>query len=162
MSTRETELPGVGTKFSIDLESGAQVVVVEHRSGRWELARIDADGRTAPLVLLQPKEAAELGRILSHGEIIQEDPRKQMLFAHIGIEWAELGESSPLVGQTLASSGIRERSGANVIAVLRGGEALPSPRPDTVFQAGDTLVLIGQREQLDRFLEDFGSHTSGS
>ena len=155
MATRETELPGVGTKFSIDLESGDQLVIVEHRVGHWEIARVDEEGNTTALQQLQPKEASELGRVLSHGELVQEDPRKRMLFEQIGIEWATLDEASPLVGQTLESSGIRARTGANVIAVLRGDSSIPSPPPGTRFAEGDTLVLIGHPEQIERFLETF-------
>ena len=155
MATRETELPGVGTKHSFDLESGEELVIVEHRAGRWELARVDAEGSTTPVLQLQPKEASELGRILLRGEIVQEDPRKQLLFEQIGIEWATLEADSPLVGRSLQESQIRVRTGANVIAVLRGEESIPSPTPDTEFRAGDTLVLIGHPEQIKSFLAAF-------
>ncbi len=155
MATRETDLPGVGPQFSIDLEGGDELVIVEHRAGRWEIALVDTEGKTTPALQLQPKEAAELGRILSRGEVVQEDPRKRMLFEQVGLEWAQLDESSPLVGQTLQSSGIRARTGANVIAVLRGDESIPSPPPDTAIRAGDTLVLIGHPDQIERFLTTF-------
>ena len=59
MATRETELPGVGTKHTLELGTGAELVVVEHRAGRWELARVDAEGSTTPVLQLQPKEASE-------------------------------------------------------------------------------------------------------
>ncbi len=155
MATRETELPGVGTQYSIDVGKDEELIIVEHRVGHWELARLDAEGRTHRLLQLQPREASELGRILAHGDVVQEDPRKRMLFEQIGIEWATLDEASPLVGQTLESSGIRARTGANVIAVLRGDSSIPSPPPGTRFAEGDTLVLIGHPEQIERFLETF-------
>jgi TrkA domain protein len=160
MATRETDLPGVGTKHSIDLETDEQLVIVEHRVGRWEIARTDAEGKTTPVIELQPREASELGRILSHGEVVQEDPRKQMLFEQIGIEWAKLEEDSPLIGKTLQESEIRARTGANVIAVLRGERSIPSPTPDTRFLVGDTIVLIGHPDQIERFLATFTHLTS--
>ena len=73
MATHETELPGVGIKYSIDIETDEQLVIVEHRVGHWELARVDSEGKTTPLLQLQSKEATELGRILSRGEVTQED-----------------------------------------------------------------------------------------
>ncbi len=155
MATHETDLPGVGTKHSIDIGKDEQLVVVHHRVGHWELARVDTEGKTTPLVQLQAREATELGRILSRGEVPQEDPRKRMLFEEFGIEWVRLEPDSPLVGLGLQESGIRARTGASVIAVLRPEGSIPSPAPDTRFAAGDTLVLIGHPDQIERFLSAF-------
>jgi len=155
MPTRETELPGVGTKHTIDLETGGQLVVVEHRVGRWELARADSAGNTTALLQLQSGEAAELGRIFSHAQPVEEDARQRVLFEQIGIEWYTLEDPSDLIGQTLQESGIRERTGSNVIAILRSHESIASPPPDTRFLSGDTLVLIGHPDQIKRFLDTF-------
>ena len=155
MATHETDLPGVGTKYSIDIGKDEQLVVVHHRVGHWELARVDTEGKTTPLVQLQAREATELGRILSRGEVPQEDPRKRMLFEEFGIEWVRLEPDSPLVGLGLQESGIRARTGTSVIAVLRPEGSIPSPAPDTRFAAGDTLVLIGHPDQIERFLSAF-------
>jgi TrkA domain protein len=161
LSTRKTELPGVGTKHTIDLAGGDELVVVEHRIGHWELARVQADGESAMLLQLQGEEAAELGRILSRGEIELEDSRKQMLFEEFAIEWVKLDEGSPLVGTTLLESGIRERTGVSVIALIRPEQSLPSPPPGTTFEAGDTLVVIGLRDPIERFVEHFAPARSG-
>ena len=51
---------------------------------------------------------------------------------------------SPLVGKALRDSRLRERMGAIVVAVKRSdGETLYNPEPDAVFQADDTLIVIG-------------------
>ncbi len=157
MATRKTDLPGVGTKYSIDVGKDEQLVVVHHRVGHWELARVDVEGKTTPLVQLHAREATELSRILSRGEVPQEDPRKRMLFEEFGIEWVKLEPESPLVGLSLEESGIRARTGASVIAVLRPEGSIPSPAPDSRFAAGDTLVLIGHPDQIERFLSAFTS-----
>ncbi len=155
MATRETELPGVGTKYSIDVGKDEELIIVEHRVGHWELARLDAEGRTHRLLQLQPREASELGRILAHGDVVQEDPRKRMLFEEFCLEWVEIEAESPLIGRSLQESGIRPRTGASVIAVIRPEGSIPSPAPDTRLQAGDTLVLIGHPDQIERFLTTF-------
>ena len=157
MATRETELPGVGTKHTLELGTGDELVVVEHRAGRWELARVDADGNTSSLLQLRPREAAELGRILSRADVSEEDTRQQLLLEEFGIEWAKVEEGSPLAGVTLQESGIRARSGANVVAVLRADESIASPSPDTRFRVGDTLVVMGQPSQVESFVKTFSS-----
>ena len=155
MATRETELPGVGTKHTLDLATGDELVVVEHRAGHWELARVDNDGDTTSLAQLQSREAGELGRILSRGEASVEDKRQQMLFEEFGIEWVKLEADSPLVGSTLQESGIRNRTGVNVIAILRAEASIAAPAPATEFHADDTVVVMGQREQVDAFLRSY-------
>jgi TrkA domain protein len=161
LATRKTELPGVGTKHTIDLATGDELVVVEHRIGHWEVARVQGDGETTTLLQLQADEAGELGRILSRGEVELEDSRKQMLFDEFVIEWVKLEESSPLVGKTLLESGIRKRTGVSVIAVIRPEQSLPSPPPETTFAPGDTLVVIGLRDPIERFVEHFAPARSG-
>ena len=162
MPTREAELPGVGTKYSFTLAGGDQLVAVHHRVGHWELARVDTQGQTSAPLRLQPREAAELGRILSQREESTEDPRKQMLFESFSMEWVRLEAGSPLIGTTLRSSEIRPRTGASVIAVLRSDASIPSPPPDTTLQLGDTLVLIGHPSQIDSFMQTFSSGSASS
>jgi TrkA domain protein len=155
MATRKTELPGVGTKHTIDLEGEEQLVCVRHRVGHWELARVDAEGNSTSLLQLSADDAAELGRVLAREEAPKEDARREMLFRTIGLEWVTIDEGSPLEGRTLGQSDIRARTGASVIAVLRGEESIPSPPPDFRFERGDTLVVLGRAEQVKRFVETF-------
>lgn len=160
MSTRETELPGIGTKHSIDLSSGGQLVVVDHRVGHWELARVDADGGTETLLQLQPREAAEVGRILARGDVAQEEARKQLLLREFSLEWVTLTASSSLCGQSLAGSDVRARTGVSVIAILRDGGSILNPAPDSHFAVDDTLVVMGRAEQVERFVETFASNNA--
>ncbi len=157
MASRVTELPGVGTKHSIDLAGGDELVAVEHRAGHWELARVDATGNTTPLIQLRGREASELGRILLRSEVQEEDPRKRLLLEEFGLEWLKLEEDSPLVGTTLQSSEIRARTGVNVIAVIREEGSILSPPPDLQIESGDTLVVMGHRDQVDQFLASFST-----
>jgi TrkA domain protein len=160
MPTRETELPGVGRKFTLELASGGDLVVVEHRAGRFELSRLDEEGNSDTLVRLEPQEAADLGRILARGQHTIEDERRQMLFEQAAIEWVTLEADSPLVGETLQGSALRARTGVSVIAILRRDGSLPAPPPQTQIMAGDTLVVIGRPEQVARFAETAAVRTA--
>lgn len=57
---------------------------------------------------------------------------------------------SELVGRTLAESGIRERSGANVIGAWVHGEFESPPAPETVLDGGTVLLITGRESQLER------------
>ncbi|MEB3361658.1 MAG: TrkA C-terminal domain-containing protein, partial [Synechococcaceae cyanobacterium] len=53
-----------------------------------------------------------------------------------------LREDNPWVGQTIASSRLRDDHGVTVLAVQRSGTTLANPRGDVTLQAGDVLFVI--------------------
>jgi CPA2 family monovalent cation:H+ antiporter-2 len=67
----------------------------------------------------------------------------------IEVNWLRLAEVSPLVGHSLAEANLRARTGASVIAIKRGGQLIPNPKSMTVFQPGDRIGLIGDRDQIE-------------
>lgn len=67
----------------------------------------------------------------------------------IEIKWFRLPEGNPLVGRTLADANLRAQTGASVIAILREGQVLANPKSMTVFQAGDRIGLIGDKEEAE-------------
>jgi len=56
---------------------------------------------------------------------------------------------SELDGATLANSGIRERTGANVIGAWRRGEFETPPDPETPLEPGTVLLVTGSGSQLE-------------
>jgi CPA2 family monovalent cation:H+ antiporter-2 len=65
------------------------------------------------------------------------------------VSWLALPEGSPLAGQTLAEANLRARTGASIIAILRGQQLIANPKSMTVFQAGDRIGFIGERDQIE-------------
>ena len=59
-----------------------------------------------------------------------------------------LSETSPLVGATPQSSGLRDNYEAIVVAVHRGDEFIDS-NPGLVFEPGDILWLVGNEKKLN-------------
>jgi voltage-gated potassium channel len=67
------------------------------------------------------------------------------------IEETQVAEGSRLVGATLRDSHLRKEMGIILVAIKKQtGEMLFNPSPDTVLRAGDTLITLGHREQLDQ------------
>ncbi len=71
----------------------------------------------------------------------------------IGITWTEVGDGSPVVGQTLLEANLRSKTGASIVAIIRDGKLIANPKSSTVFQADDRVGLIGERDQIARVLE---------
>ena len=72
-----------------------------------------------------------------------------------GFEVAELPihRGSDLVDATLAESGIRERSGVNVVGAWFGGQFESPPDPDATLTSGTVLLVTGHEAQLERLVE---------
>jgi voltage-gated potassium channel len=67
------------------------------------------------------------------------------------IEESRVGPASPLAGSTLKDSRIRAGLQVLVVAIKKGtGEMVFNPSPETVIEAGDIIVAIGDRPHLDQ------------
>ncbi len=57
---------------------------------------------------------------------------------------------NPMVGKKLKDVGIRESTGANVVALFKNGEFIVSPPAGTIIDEATVLVLMGTGDQLTR------------
>lgn len=57
---------------------------------------------------------------------------------------------SPVIGKTMRELDLRRRSGATVIAVVRGEASYPVPPPEFRIEHGDCLVLAGSHADVDQ------------
>ena len=155
MEIREHDLPGVGKKFALVTDAGERLTVVIHNTGEREIYGFGR-GEEFPSHAwrLSDPEARRLGAIL--GGAYYQPPvaeSMEMVLDQLSVEWLKVGERSPLAGRTIRELAIRSRTGASVIAILRGGRAVPNPDPSARVEPGDTLLVVGDREQVGRVRE---------
>lgn len=67
----------------------------------------------------------------------------------IAIMWLEVGNTSPLVGKSLAETNIRSHTGASIVALIRNEQLTANPKSMTVFEAGDRIGVIGEPVQIE-------------
>jgi voltage-gated potassium channel len=73
---------------------------------------------------------------------------------HSWIDEAKLDETSPLIGETLATARLHQRTGATVIAMRHAdGRIVTNPASHESFQPGDILISVGDNEQLQRLAQ---------
>jgi di/tricarboxylate transporter len=80
------------------------------------------------------------------------DPTPDFLaeaWGDIGCHALSVDETSPLLGQTLRDTRFRERYGSIVIGIRRADEILDSDLAEQTIRAGDELLAVGTRKQLD-------------
>jgi CPA2 family monovalent cation:H+ antiporter-2 len=68
---------------------------------------------------------------------------------NIEVTWMRLEDRNPIIGQTLAEANLRARTGASVVAIMRNKELMANPKSSTVFEAGDRIGFIGDKEQVE-------------
>jgi monovalent cation:H+ antiporter-2, CPA2 family len=72
------------------------------------------------------------------------------ILTDVEVETCRVEADSPAMGKTLAQVSIRPRTGASVIALTRAGVTQSNPSEKTHLQAGDVVVLMGSRDQIQR------------
>lgn len=150
MDVTETLLPGVGIRYEFRTEIGNQVGLVVRRDGRVDLVVYDvADPDTCTQVMTLTAAEAEAVADLLGG------PRIAERFADLTREIPGLGAADLLVptdsryaGSTLAETRARSRTGASIVAIVRGPHIVASPLPTEQLKAGDVLVVIGTAEAI--------------
>ena len=68
---------------------------------------------------------------------------------HDALELVEVEHGSPSVGENARTLDLRQKTGAIQVAVVRDGAPLYRRDQSFRYQAGDTAVLVGDREALD-------------
>jgi voltage-gated potassium channel len=111
-----------------------------------KLRRAGADSVVAPNYIggvrlfsemVSPKAAAFLDRIVQFGSGIS-----------VGLEAIDVPPESPLVGQRLSETEIRE-AGALVVAVHRSdGDYIYNPGSEHLLEAGDSLIVLADSEDI--------------
>ncbi len=66
----------------------------------------------------------------------------------LGFQVWRVDPGAAVVGRRLADAGVRQKTGCSVVAVRRGEANLPAITPDTLLEAGDTVVVLGPEARL--------------
>ncbi|MFF8605688.1 cation:proton antiporter regulatory subunit [Streptomyces sp. NPDC015346] len=150
MDVTEVLLPGVGIRYEFTNHEGDRVGIVAERTGDFELVvYVGGDPDEArPLVRLNGEEADAVAEILGAPRIAERfaDLTKEMPGLLSG--QVEVRASSPYAGRPLGLTRARTRTGASIVAIVRGENVIASPAADETLQAGDVLVVIGTREGI--------------
>ncbi|EGW38040.1 potassium channel protein [Desulfosporosinus sp. OT] len=120
------------------LRAGADKVISTATIGGWRMA----------MAILKPKSVEFIETVI-HGHNIE-----------MQMEELRVDQGSCLVGQTLSSSGIKQQTGAMVLAILRNSEVINNPSAQEEIMSGDLLIVLGLREQLHRLEEVAANITS--
>jgi len=76
----------------------------------------------------------------------------QILMLAEGLDLCQVPVPRSLVGRSVAESGVRERSGASIVAIVSGEQMEVNPEPSVRLSEGAEIILIGSVQAENRFL----------
>ncbi len=146
---------------SIDelLSVGANDVVVEEFEASIELFARALESYRIPINLIW--QEAETVRTEHYGLLrgTAEPNLRLDAIKHLGIhdalELIEIKEGAWVVGKSARTMKLRRQTGVVQLAVVRDGRPYYRRDPDFRYEPDDTVVLVGDRESLDRAIELF-------
>lgn len=146
----ETRLPGVGVRHEFTTAGGERVGVLSHRSGRRELVVYDRrDPDVAMTVLhLDRDDTRTLAELLGATQVSEALTSVQQQVEGLAIDWISIPPGSRFAEATIADGAFRTRTGASIVAVVRGEATVAAPGPEHQFEAGDVAVAVGTPEGL--------------
>ncbi|MGG4145823.1 TrkA C-terminal domain-containing protein [Paenibacillus algorifonticola] len=154
MDLRESELPGIGRKYSLRTRSGEQLVIVVHNDERRDIFHMDTDepDEMRSMVTLDDEEARVVSAIIAG---ITYKPKflenQEIALDSLVIEWIRLEPLSKCVGKQIGELDIRKTTGATILAVVEKDKTKHiNPGAEYVFTPSVTLVVAGERIQLNQ------------
>lgn len=151
----ETKLPGVGMRYDFSTRMGPRVGVIAHRSGDRELlvySEEDPD-RAALSLRLREDESHALAELLGATRVAEAVSHLRQSIEGLTIDWMSVRQGAAGAGATIGETELRRRTGATVVAVVRGGDTIASPGPDFRLQVGDVAVVVGAPASIELALQ---------
>lgn len=119
------------------LRAGADKVISPAILGGWRMA----------MSILKPVSVEYIETVIHDHNIEME------------MEELRVDQGSCLVGETLATSGIKQQTGAMVLAIVRNNQVISNPSAKEEILQEDLLIVLGLKEQLHRLEEVAASKT---
>lgn len=156
---KEAELPGLGKKYLVELESGERLGIVIYDEGNRELFYFAAEeDEPTCSVTLTDEEARQVGSIIG-GAFYQPKLLEKLdaAIADLHIEWIKVAPGAAVAGKTIGELGLRKNLGVTVIAVIEEMDKKKrkctaiNPGPGFTFAPGQIIVAAGRRDAIAQF-----------
>ncbi len=149
----ETELPGIGKRFKMDLKKGGTLTVVVRLDGERDVYFREAEDSEPEVFSLTELEAREVSSILvgTYYRLRPLEMLEEALEHKAGLHSVHVPRSTSVAGKPIGELDVRKRTESSIVAIVReDGTSIPNPDPGTSIEKEDVLVVIGTMESVER------------
>jgi TrkA domain protein len=145
VDVNEVLLPGIGLRYEFTSAEGRRIGIVARREGDFEVVTYDRKDpdQSRLLLRLTAEEADTVAEILGAPRIAERFADLTKEVPGLSAGQIAIGPGSRYAGRPLGETRARTRTGASIVAIVRGDDVIASPPPGQELQAGDVLVVIG-------------------
>lgn len=150
MNVEVTPLPGIGVRKDFPLHRARRRIgVIDHRDGTIDLI-VSKPGHpdVTEQISLSAQEAAVLANLLGAPQLVAQLREEHRELGGVTTRQLSIRSHSAYDGRPLGDTQMRTRTKTSIVAVMRAGQAIPSPGPDFLLTAGDVLVVVGTEDGL--------------
>ncbi len=148
----ETELPGIGKRFKMDLKKGGTLSVVVRLDGERDVYYRETEDAEPDVFSLSELEAREVSSILvgTYYRLRPLEMLEEALESKAGLHSVNVPRTTPVAGKRIGDLDIRKHTGSSIVAIVRGDNtSIPNPDPSTTIEKDDVLVVIGTAEGVE-------------
>lgn len=149
----ETELPGIGKRFKLNLRKGGMLTVVVRLDGDRDVYWRETEDAEPVVYSLTELEAREVSSILvgTYYKLSPLEMLEEAMEHKAGLHSVNVPRSTSVAGVAIGELDIRKRTESSIVAIVRNdGTSIPNPDPGTTIERDDVLVVIGTVEAVDR------------
>ncbi|MDX1746443.1 MAG: TrkA C-terminal domain-containing protein [Halobacteriales archaeon] len=144
MKVFQTELPGIGVRYTLRFDAGGELIVLTHNDGNREVFwRAGPRSDSERLFELDEDDARKFSDVLEGTYFQPVEEGLEDVFENARIRWIHVDEESPLAGQTIGEAGIRSRTGVTILGLRRDERIITDIDSDTRIEPDDVLVGVG-------------------
>ena len=149
-NVQETPLPGIGVRHEFETRGGDRLGVLTHRSGDRDLLFYDRDDPDAcgVVVRLDDEDARTLAELLGASQVAETLANLRQDVGGLTIDWMPISSAWSCAGCRVRDTGVREKTGIVIVAVVREGQTIPAPGEDFLLLPGDMAIAVGTREGI--------------
>jgi TrkA domain protein len=150
MTIERTALPGVGISHAITTSARQRLAVISHVTGRRDLILYDADDpeRAERTVVLAGHEAHQIADLLTGAVTVDHVADLERRLTGVVAARIRIPAGSAYDGRPMGDTRARTRTGASIVAVIRGAEVIAAPGPDFVLRHDDLIVAVADQEGI--------------
>lgn len=151
--------PKVGkTLLELDMRKNLGVNVVTILRGNRKINIPEANERIYPydkiIVAGSDENLQKMMQIIANR--VQDSDEEDIPAHHVSLSQYIVESDSPMIGRSIQQLNIQKKTECMIINIERDDVSIITISPDFTFEAGDTLLLAGEKEKLNSFEENLG------